>query len=69
MIRTFFGSPGVGKSTLACKFVKKYQKQYKYTFANFSHHVPGGYICDLDNLGEWTFPKHSYIAIDEAGIQ
>ena len=69
MIRTFFGSPGVGKTTLAVKMAKKYRGKYKHVFLNFEHKIKNGYICNLDGLGEWTFPDSSYIGIDEAGIE
>ena len=69
MIRTFFGSPGVGKSTLACKFAKKKRRKYEHTYLNFPNSVPGCRECELDYLGEWTFPENSYIAVDEAGIE
>lgn len=68
MIRIFFGSPGCGKTTLACKFLKKYQKQYDHCYGAFAHKVPGAAVCDLDHLGEWTFPERSYVNDDEAGI-
>lgn len=69
MIRTFFGAPGTGKTTLAVKMALKNQKKYKKVYLNFYHKIPKAYICDLDGLGEWTFPKGSYIGIDEAGIE
>lgn len=72
MIRTFFGSPGVGKSTLACKLAKKAlagKKSYRHAYLNFYNTVPNCGTAVLDGLGEWTFPEHSYIAIDEAGIE
>lgn len=70
MIRTFFGKPGVGKTTLAVKFLRKcHKKKYNFGFANFRHTVPFGNYQELDNLGQWTFPRNSYVAIDEAGIE
>ena len=69
MIRTYFGSPGVGKTTLCCKMAYKNRKKYTRTFCNFYNTVPGCGTADLDKLGEWTFPHGSYIAIDEAGIE
>ena len=68
MIRTFFGSPGVGKTTLACKFAKLKLRKYQNTFLNFDNTVPGCGTADLNGLGEWTFPDYSSIGIDEAGI-
>lgn len=69
MIITYFGSPGCGKTTLACKLALKNQKKYDYTFCNFEHTVPDSGICDLDKLGDWTFPDKSFVCIDEAGIE
>ena len=69
MIRTFFARPGAGKTTQCCALAKKYTKMYKHVFLNFENSVPGAYTCSLEGLGEWTFPKHSYIAVDEAGIE
>lgn len=69
MIRTFFGSPGAGKTTLAVKMAIENRKRYSHVLANFDHHIPKAYVCDLDRVGEWTFEDDSYIAIDEAGIE
>lgn len=69
MISTYFGNPGCGKTTLAVKMAIKNQKYYDHVFLNFDHKIIDGYIADLDGLGEWTFPDHSFIAIDEAGIE
>lgn len=69
MIRTFFGSPGVGKTTLACKLALKNSKHYEHTYCNFSNTVPDCGVADLNDLGKWTFHDYSYIAVDEAGIE
>lgn len=69
MIRTFFGKPGVGKTTLCCKFAKRNLKRYRHTYCNFENLVPGCGTVDLSDLGKWTFPRGSYIAVDEAGIE
>lgn len=69
MIEMYFGSPGCGKTTTACYLLSKRRKAYKQTYANFSCGV-----CDIDNvdltgLGDWTFPEHSFICVDESGIE
>lgn len=69
MIRTLFGSPGCGKTTYAVKLAMKKRKKYAHSFCNFSVTAKGVQSCDMEGIGEWTFPKHSYIAIDEAGIE
>lgn len=68
MIVTYFGSPGVGKTTLAVKLAKKNLKHYKQCFLDFDHCIPGVYKCDFKGIGTWTFPDYSFIAINEAGI-
>lgn len=71
MIRIFFGSPGSGKTTLACQLMYKMQKNkkigYRYYFSNFTNKLSKN--VDLKGLGEWTFPEKSYLVVDEAGIE
>lgn len=69
MITVFFGSPGAGKTTLACREIAKSQKRYNATFANFGCKCATVDDISLERLGTWTFPPGSYIAIDEAGIE
>lgn len=69
MITVFFGSPGSGKTTLACREIAKSQKKYNATFANFGCKCATVDDISLEGLGKWTFPLGSYIAIDEAGIE
>lgn len=69
MIRVFFGNPGCGKTTTACKMLKKSKKRYKRLFANFNVSDKIATQCDLTDLGKWTFPERSYIVVDEAGIE
>lgn len=69
MIRVFFGNPGCGKTTTACKFLKQSKKRYDYAFSNFPIDDSIGRFVDFKDLGAWTFPPHSYIALDEAGIE
>ena len=69
MITVYFGSPGAGKTTMAVREILKQNKRYNYTFANFGCKCADFDDVSLDKLGEWTFPKGSYIAIDEAGIE
>ena len=75
MIRIYFGNPGSGKTTLACrnayKIIKKYKRtkkaDYNHIYANFENKLTK--YSDMSGLGEWTFPPFSYIIVDEAGIQ
>ncbi len=69
MIKVYFGSPGSGKTTCAVKLLKKARRDYDYTFANFEVSDKIAHSVKLEGLGSWTFPKNSYIAIDEAGIE
>lgn len=69
MIRVFFGNPGCGKTTTACKMLKKSKKRYNRLFANFNVSDKIATQCDLTDLGKWTFPERSYIVVDEAGIE
>lgn len=66
MIKIFFGSPGCGKTTTACMFLKKKSKKYSFEYANFENT-----LCpyqDTDGLGTWSPPPDSLYMIDEAGI-
>lgn len=69
MITVYFGSPGAGKTTMAVREILKHRKRYNYTFANFGCKCADFDDVSLESLGTWTFPKGSYIAIDEAGIE
>ena len=69
MIAVYFGSPGSGKTTLACREILRARKKYSYTFANFGCKCATVDDVDLTDLGLWTFPRGSYIAVDEAGIE
>lgn len=76
MIITYFGSPGCGKTTLAVKLARQELKRkkrrkhvYKHAFCNFETTAPKVKQCDLDKIGEWTFPQHSFVCLDEAGIE
>lgn len=69
MITVYFGSPGSGKTTMACRELLKAKKYYPATFANFGCNCCDVDEVDLTGLGEWTFPPNSYVAIDEAGIE
>lgn len=69
MIRIFWGNPGCGKTTLACKLALKNQKRYKGTVTNFPQSVPGSSFYDsLEQLGEWKPPRGFWCGWDESGI-
>ena len=74
MIRIYFGNPGCGKTTLACRMFKKEKKRYKrkkspykYFISNFENKLSN--CVSLEGLGKWTFPDYSYVIVDEAGIE
>lgn len=69
MITVSFGSPGAGKTTMAVREILKKGRGYAYTFANFGCKCATVDDVDLSDLGTWTFPPHSLIEIDEAGIE
>lgn len=69
MITVYFGNPGCGKTTLACREIQRVNKEYAATFANFGCKCATVDDVSLVDLGLWTFPPGSYIAIDEAGIE
>lgn len=72
MFRIFFGSPGCGKTTLACRtFYKEIKKgfdsSYRSLFCNFETGLANQ--VDLKDLGVWSPPERSLLIIDEAGIE
>lgn len=69
MIQIYFGSPGAGKTTLACRELLKARKHYQYTFANFGCKCADYDDISLDGLGQWTFPRNSLLCVDESGIE
>lgn len=69
MITVYFGNPGCGKTTLACRELFRAKKKYQFTFANFGCKCATVDDVSLKDLGCWSFPPCSYIAIDEAGIE
>lgn len=64
MIKLFFGSPGCGKTTLACKLM--YYSDSPFKFSNFDTDLSLGITSDY--IGQFAFPDYSELYIDEAGI-
>lgn len=76
MIEVFFGNPGCGKTTEAVKLARFSLRKkrlgktiYKHAFCNFEQSAKGVKTCDFNGIGDWTFPQHSFVALDEAGIE
>lgn len=81
MIRIYFGNPGCGKTTFACRQLYKikknnsrlakkdkfYKSKYYHLFTNFETKLAKPF--PLEKLGELTPPIKSYLFIDEAGIE
>lgn len=69
MISMYFGNPGCGKTTLACRilFHEQLKGTYDHYYANFETKLAE--YNSLRDLGHWTFPKNSLVIIDEAGIE
>lgn len=66
MIKLFFGSPGCGKSTLACKLM--FYSDADYCFSNFDTNGNISFKVPSSALGQFAFPDYSELYIDEAGI-
>lgn len=69
MIRMFFGTPGCGKTTMAVRELVK-DETHRYTYCNFDCDHPLVYdrFTPAD-LGQWTLPENSLVAIDEASCE
>lgn len=76
MIITYFGNPGVGKTTLGVKLArnalrirKARKRKYEHAYCNFDVSARGVKQCSFDGIGDWTFPQNSFVVLDEAGIE
>lgn len=77
MIKIYFGNPGCGKTTFACRVMhklqkadrkkKKLKKLYWHYFSNFETKLADPF--PLSDLGAVTPPPRSFLCIDEAGIE
>lgn len=73
MIKYVFATIGSGKTTYACRILKKEldkirkgKSNYKNLFCNFHNHlVPR---VDMHEFGPKVFPDYSLVVIDESGI-
>lgn len=66
MISLYFGSPGAGKTTLACKLMRKKKRKYKQFYSNFENTLSTKIVSNC--LGNVTPKPKSLVVIDEAGI-
>lgn len=69
MISLYWGNPGCGKTTLACKMIAAdiIGRKHAHVYANF--HTTLCPYMSVEGLGTWTPPPGSLLVIDEAGIE
>lgn len=67
MISLYFGLPGAGKTTLACKLLIDATNKYKNVYANFNTKIDGVTYIDNDCIGKYDL-SYSFIVIDEAQL-
>lgn len=67
MITGYFGLPGCGKSTLATKFAKDYQKLGYRVFTLKDFPIDGCYLFEWSDLGKYDM-SNSVIIIDEISL-
>lgn len=67
MIRLYFGLPGAGKTTLACKLLLDATNKYPKVYANFKTTIPGVTFIDNDCIGKYSLTE-CLIVIDEAQL-
>ena len=67
MISLYFGLPGAGKTTLACKLLIDATNKYKNVYANFNTKISGVTYIDNDCIGKYDL-SYSFIVIDEAQL-
>ena len=70
MIDIYFGLPGSGKTTLACKLARKALKDGRCVYSDFSVAAIKGCIhFPQELLGSVTLPRGSLLILDEASIK
>lgn len=70
MIDIYFGLPGSGKTTLACKLARKALRDGRHVYSDFSVAAIKGCInFPQDLLGQVTLPPGSLLILDEASIK
>ena len=67
MISLYFGLPGAGKSTLACKLLLEASNRYKNLYCNFHVNIPGVVYIDNDCFGKYDL-SDSFVVIDEGQL-
>lgn len=67
MIALYFGLPGAGKTTLACKLLIDATNKYKNVYANFKTKINGVTYIDNDCIGKYDLSE-SFVVIDEAQL-
>ena len=50
MITLYFGNPGCGKTTLACKLARKARKRYDHVYTAFDSRISGVASCIVSDV-------------------
>lgn len=67
MISLYFGLPGAGKTTLACKLALEATNKYDNVYVNFHCKIPGVTYIDNECIGKYDL-NHCMLIIDESQL-
>lgn len=65
-LHMWFGDKGCGKTTNLTRLAFKYMKKGWPVFTN--ENIPGTFKIDVNDIGQYEFPRKSLLLVDEGGI-